>query len=49
MSFSNLLQDDHLNQLVDSWFLEDIPGFDYGGFVVGDLQSSAVILSKSRG
>jgi nicotinate-nucleotide pyrophosphorylase (carboxylating) len=24
-------------QTVDSWLQEDIPSFDYGGFVVGSL------------
>ena len=49
MSYTNLLPKNHLDKLVDQWIEEDIPSFDYGGFVVGNVQSSAVILCKSKG
>eukprot|EP00501_MAST-03F_sp_TOSAG23-6_P002464 GSMAST32.ASY1.ANO1.2574.1 assembled CDS len=31
------------------WIKEDIPSFDYGGFVVGNKQETAQLLLKSRG
>ena len=34
---------------MENWLSEDIPHFDYGGFVVGEKHSSAVILCKSKG
>ncbi|XP_066928850.1 nicotinate-nucleotide pyrophosphorylase [carboxylating]-like [Clytia hemisphaerica] len=49
MSLSSLLPLNHVEDLVEGWLSEDIPHFDYGGFVVGEKQSSAVILCKSKG
>ena len=43
------LHADIVNDLVRSWLKEDIPGFDYGGTVVGDLEEKAVLLCKSPG
>ena len=39
----------HTREVVRSWLQEDIPSFDYGGFVVGDAPESAVLLCKSSG
>lgn len=36
-------------QIVQSWLLEDIPGFDCAGIVVGDKTEAAVLLCKSPG
>ena len=49
MDFSDILPQHQLKRLVNEWLSEDIPNFDYGGFVVGDKKSSAVLLSKSNG
>ncbi len=35
--------------LVDRYLEDDLPGFDYGGFVVGDKPETAVLLGKSCG
>lgn len=32
-----------------AWLQEDVPSFDYGGFVVGDEQKSATLYGKSAG
>lgn len=34
---------------VKEWLAEDIPSFDYGGFVVGDKEEVAVLLGKAPG
>eukprot|EP01126_Amoeba_proteus_P044533 TRINITY_DN4951_c0_g2_i1.p1 TRINITY_DN4951_c0_g2~~TRINITY_DN4951_c0_g2_i1.p1 ORF type:complete len:267 (-),score=57.16 TRINITY_DN4951_c0_g2_i1:253-960(-) len=34
---------------IDEWLEEDIPSFDYGGFVVGNKRERAEILCKSTG
>lgn len=39
----------HYRELVRSWLREDIPSFDYGGFVVGAGRREAVLLCKSPG
>lgn len=36
-------------QQVTGWLKEDIPSFDYGGFVVGDKQESATLFCKANG
>jgi nicotinate-nucleotide pyrophosphorylase (carboxylating) len=33
---------------ISEWLEEDIPSFDYGGFVVGDDISEAKLLGKSE-
>ena len=38
-----------LPQLVSTWFAEDTPSFDYGGFVVGDAPRTATLFQKSAG
>lgn len=49
MDFTDILPSHLLKKLVTEWLSEDIPNFDYGGFVVGDKNSSAVLISKSNG
>jgi nicotinate-nucleotide pyrophosphorylase (carboxylating) len=34
---------------VQSWLQEDIPSFDYGGFVVGEKQETATLYCKADG
>ena len=34
--------------VVASWFEEDCPSFDYGGFVVGETQETATLFGKSK-
>jgi nicotinate-nucleotide pyrophosphorylase (carboxylating) len=36
-------------QLVTQWLQEDIPSFDYGGFVVGEEPQEAILYGKSKG
>ncbi|RKF82391.1 Nicotinate-nucleotide pyrophosphorylase [Golovinomyces cichoracearum] len=35
--------------VVSSWFQEDTPSFDYGGFVVGNDERTATLYAKSNG
>lgn len=44
-----LLHPGSLRQQVQLWLAEDTPSFDYGGFVVGENEETAVLLCKSRG
>lgn len=39
----------HFRDLTHSWLREDVPSFDYGGFVVGTKEEEAVLLCKSPG
>lgn len=39
----------HYRDLTHSWLREDVPSFDYGGFVVGNKPEEAVLLCKSPG
>lgn len=39
----------HFRDLTHSWLREDVPSFDYGGFVVGTKEQEAVLLCKSPG
>ncbi|KAJ1889008.1 nicotinate-nucleotide diphosphorylase (carboxylating), partial [Kickxella alabastrina] len=34
---------------IEAWLAEDIPSFDYGGFVVGDAPKTATLYCKSPG
>ncbi|KAJ1882382.1 nicotinate-nucleotide diphosphorylase (carboxylating) [Coemansia sp. RSA 1722] len=34
---------------IENWLAEDIPSFDYGGFVVGDDEKEATLYCKSQG
>ena len=38
-----------LTELVRTWPQEDTPRFDYGGFVVGEKEETALLLCKSAG
>lgn len=38
----------HWKTQVSNWLAEDIPSFDYGGFVVGDKEEVAFLLGKSE-
>jgi len=48
-SLSSLLHPLKLRQLAADWLAEDVPAFDYGGFVVGEKTEAAVLLCKSPG
>lgn len=39
----------HSRDMIRSWLLEDIPSFDYGGYVVGTGREEASLLCKSPG
>jgi len=45
----HILHPVNIKELVRSWLKEDTPSFDYGGFVVGEQQETAVLLCKSEG
>lgn len=45
----NLLTEENILKQVREWLKEDIPSFDYGGFVVGDKEDQATLLCKSPG
>jgi hypothetical protein len=34
-----------LDKIIESWIEEDIPSFDFGAFVVGNKETSAVLKS----
>ncbi|KAI9330151.1 Quinolinate phosphoribosyl transferase [Zopfochytrium polystomum] len=38
-----------VSAVVTSWLAEDVPGFDYGGFVVGEAEQVAVLYGKAKG
>lgn len=46
---NNLLPADRVKQLVQAWLLEDIPSFDYGGYVVGADIKCAHLYQKASG
>lgn len=48
-SCSDLISPAGLKSLVQFWLQEDIPSFDYGGYVVGQRPEEAVLLCKSSG
>ena len=48
MNYGHLLPP-HYRSLVQDWLKEDIPSFDYAGYVVGDQKEKAVLLCKSPG
>lgn len=45
MSYAHLLPAGWKRQ-VDFWLEEDVPSFDYGGFVVGEIEREAYLLGK---
>jgi nicotinate-nucleotide pyrophosphorylase (carboxylating) len=48
MSYAHLLPPSWKTQ-VTVWLQEDTPSFDYGGFVVGDVERTAYLLGKGKG
>jgi nicotinate-nucleotide pyrophosphorylase (carboxylating) len=46
--YKNLLPVNY-KTLISEWLKEDIPSFDYGGFVAGSALGSATLLGKSQG
>ena len=44
-NYSNLLPPTWKPQITP-WLAEDTPSFDYGGFVVGDVEREAFLLGK---
>lgn len=46
--YSHLLATNY-KTLVSQWLQEDIPSFDYGGFVVGDRDQVAILYCKAEG
>ncbi|XP_066295754.1 nicotinate-nucleotide pyrophosphorylase [carboxylating]-like [Branchiostoma lanceolatum] len=46
---SHLIHPVTVKKMVRRWLEEDTPSFDYGGFVVGEREESAVLLCKSAG
>lgn len=36
-------------RLVQTWLDEDLPGFDVGGYVVGDKEETAILYGKADG
>ena len=48
-AFKHLLHPVVLQKKVKEWLEEDVPNFDYGGFVVGDKVERAFLLCKSPG
>ncbi|KAL1931687.1 hypothetical protein VTP01DRAFT_9830 [Rhizomucor pusillus] len=46
--YSHLLATNY-KTLVTQWLQEDIPSFDYGGFVVGDRDQVAILYCKAEG
>ncbi|XP_076823444.1 nicotinate-nucleotide pyrophosphorylase [carboxylating]-like [Clavelina lepadiformis] len=49
INVSNILPDEKVKSLVQSWLAEDTPNFDYGGLVVGHKMETAELLIKSPG
>lgn len=49
VNFAHLLNPITVQRHVQKWLQEDLPAFDYGGFVVGDKQEQAILLCKSQG
>lgn len=46
-SFEHLLPPSWKTQ-VATWLTEDVPSFDYGGYVVGETQREAFLLGKGQ-
>lgn len=49
MELNAALNPVQVRRLAADWLLEDGPGFDFGGYVVGDVSKSAVLLAKEEG
>jgi len=48
-NFANLLDISWNKSILWDWLKEDIPSFDYGGFVVGSKPEQAILFGKSEG
>lgn len=48
MSYAHLLPPSWKTQIT-VWLQEDTPSFDYGGFVVGEVERTAYLLGKGKG
>ena len=48
-NLSHIVHPVTLRHLAREWLKEDTPNFDYGGFVVGEKEETAVLLMKSPG
>ncbi|OWF52161.1 nicotinate-nucleotide pyrophosphorylase [carboxylating]-like [Mizuhopecten yessoensis] len=48
-NLAHILHPVTLQHMVREWLKEDTPNFDYGGFVVGEKEETAVLLMKSAG
>ncbi|XP_045171127.2 nicotinate-nucleotide pyrophosphorylase [carboxylating]-like [Mercenaria mercenaria] len=48
-NISHVLHPLTIRHLAREWLKEDTPNFDYGGFVVGEKEETAVLLMKSPG
>lgn len=46
--YSQLLATNY-KELIRQYLEEDVPSFDYGGFVVGDQQETAILYCKAEG
>jgi len=46
--FEHLLPPSWQKSVMD-WFHEDVPVFDYGGFVVGETEQVAILYGKTKG
>lgn len=49
LNISHVLHPLTIRHLAREWLKEDTPNFDYGGFVVGEKEETAVLLQKSPG
>jgi nicotinate-nucleotide pyrophosphorylase (carboxylating) len=49
MSSHEFLLPNNFKKLVSSWLEEDVPSFDYGGFVVSETEKTATLYGKCEG
>jgi nicotinate-nucleotide pyrophosphorylase (carboxylating) len=49
LEVSHILHPIRVQELAREWLKEDTPNFDFGGFVVGEKEETAVLLCKSPG
>jgi nicotinate-nucleotide pyrophosphorylase (carboxylating) len=47
--FASLLPQAQIDAIVKQWINDDMPSFDVGGLVVGDIERQAVLWMKSPG
>jgi nicotinate-nucleotide pyrophosphorylase (carboxylating) len=47
--FASLLPQAQVDAIVQQWIDDDMPSFDVGGLVVGDIERKAVLWMKSPG